>query len=109
MKIETKRRKRFSGRYNTKGGIVSVVIAVAAILVLFGGIYVSYRHQGNAGGIVGLIGTAAFAIALAGLIIGLRSFNDRDGYYLFSWIGTITNGIIFILMCVIIGIGVMMF
>ena len=54
MKIETKRRKRFSGRYNTKGGIVSVVIAVAAILVLFGGIYVSYRHQGKAGGIVGL-------------------------------------------------------
>ena len=41
MKIETKRRKRFSGRYNTKGGIVSVVIAVAAILVLFGGIYVA--------------------------------------------------------------------
>lgn len=109
MKIETKRRKRFSGRYNTKGGILSVIISIVAMVILLVGVYISYRHQGNAGGIVGLVGTAAFVAALAGLITGLRSFQDRDGYYLFSWIGTITNGIIFGLMCVIIGIGVMMF
>lgn len=57
--------------------------------------------------IVGLIGTLSFAFSMAGLISGLRSFNEKDRFYLFSWIGSIINAILWIAMCAIIVMGMM--
>lgn len=109
MVINTRKRKRFSGRYNTRRGIVSFAISIASLIFLLIGIVISFNKSGNANGIVGIMGTMAFASALAGIITGLRSFKDRDGYYLFSWIGVITNGVMFLIMCGIIIKGIMMF
>ena len=50
----------------------------------------------------------SFLFATAGLISGLKSFKEKDKFYIFSWIGTISNGILWLGMCLIIAKGFML-
>ena len=79
----------FTTKLNTRGGIVSTILAVIALILLITGITLSYKKEGNAGAAVGLIGTFSF------------------GFYLFSWIGSRSSAILWIAMCAIIMIGMM--
>ncbi|MBQ3665608.1 MAG: hypothetical protein II919_05835 [Lachnospiraceae bacterium] len=97
----------FTTKNNARLGIVSTILAGIALVLLIAGIVLSYKKGGNAGMIVGLIGTLSFAFSMAGLISGLRSFNEKDRFYLFSWIGSIINAILWIAMCAIIVMGMM--
>jgi len=54
----------------------------------------SYINKGNAGVYIGSIGLTAFMIAVVGLVRGIKSFQERERYYLFSKIGSIVNAII---------------
>ncbi len=97
----------FTTKLNTRGGIVSTILAVIALILLITGITLSYKKEGNAGAAVGLIGTFSFGFSMAGVIVGLRSFGEKDKFYLFSWIGSISSAILWIAMCAIIMIGMM--
>lgn len=96
---------RFTNKYNTKGGIRATVLAVVALILLVTGIVIAYKKEGSAGSVVGMIGTASFIFATTGLILGLRSFKEKDGFYLFSWIGTISCGVLWLALCGIIAWG----
>lgn len=98
---------KFTNKMNTTGGIAATVIGVSAIILFVTGIIISYQHKGNAGLIVGAIGSAVFIINTIGLVIGLQSFKERERFYLFSWIGTIMNGVLWAAMCLIIAAGIM--
>jgi hypothetical protein len=76
--------------------------------LLIVGIVTSYKENGNAGIIVGAIGSVVFILNTIGVILALKSFKERDKFYLFSWIGTISNGILWIIMCIIIASGLML-
>lgn len=106
MKVE-RHGYRFTNKHNTRGGVISTVIAIIAFAALVVGIVISYRAKGNAGLIVGAAGAMAFLVSTAGLITGLKSFKERDKFYIFSWVGTVSNGIIWIAMCGIIAMGIM--
>lgn len=106
MKIE-RHGYRFTNKHNSKGGVISSIIALFAFFTLAAGIVISYRERGNAGLIVGAVGAMAFLISTVGLITGLKSFKEKDKFYIFSWIGTFGNGIIWIIMCGIIAMGIM--
>ena len=96
---------RFTNKYNTKGGIRATVLAAAALLLLVTGIVIAYKKDGSGGSAVGMIGTASFICSTTGLIMGLRSFKEKDGFYLFSWIGTISCGVLWVALCGIIAWG----
>lgn len=99
---------KFTNKHNTCGGIFATVLAIITFISLISGIVISYKNDGNAGISVGILGTIAFLISTIGLVLGLRSFKEKDGFYVFSWIGTISNGILWIGMCLIIAAGFMM-
>lgn len=98
---------KFTNKQNAKGGIASVVLAVVSLVLVGTGIWVSFQKEGNAGIIVGALGTGAFFISIFGMIVGLKSFKEREKFYLFSWIGSIANGILWLAMCFIIGWGML--
>ena len=102
-----KHRYRFTDKNNTTGGIVSSLLAVVGLCLFVVGVIISYKEKGNAGIIVGALGTVAFIQSCIGMIIGLKSFKEKDKFYLFSWIGVIVNGIMWLAMCIIIAGGLM--
>lgn len=102
-----KRGYKFTDKNNTKGGIISSVLAVIGLVLAIAGIVISYKNDGNAGLTVGVLGTCAFLITTIGEIFALRSFKERDKFYMYSWVGTILNGILWIFMCLIIGLGML--
>lgn len=106
MKVE-RHGYRFTNKNNTKGGIIATVLAIFAFTALVGGIMISYKKGGNAGMIVGAAGTVSFLLSTIGLVQALKSFKERDKFYVFSWIGCISNGIIWLAMCGIIAMGIM--
>lgn len=106
MKTE-KHGYKFTNKMNTMGGIGSTVVGVSSIILFVTGIIISYKNKGNAGLIVGLIGSVVFILNTIGLVVGLQSFKERERFYLFSWIGTIMNGALWIIMCLIIVAGIM--
>lgn len=98
---------KFTNKNNTKGGIIATILASVSLIMLIAGIVVSFMNEGNAGLIVGAFGIGAFIFTTVGLIIGLRSFYEKDKFYIFSWIGTISNAVLWIAMCCIIAKGFM--
>lgn len=98
----------FTNKNNTRGGIISTVLAVVSFAMIVSGIIISFQKEGNAGIIVGVFGTASFMFSAIGEVMGLRSFKEREKFYLFSWIGILTNGILWGFMCFVIVMGIMM-
>ena len=98
---------KFTNKNNTKGGIISTILAVIALISLIAGVIISYKNAGNAGVTVGAFGSLAFFLSSVGLVSGLRSFKEKDKFYVYSWIGTISNGVLWIGMCLIIALGFM--
>lgn len=99
---------KFTNKNNTRGGVISTVLAVISFVMIVSGIVISFKNEGNAGIIVGAFGTTSFMFSTIGEVMGLRSFKERDKFYLFSWIGTISNGILWIAMSLVIVMGIMM-
>ena len=93
---------RFTNKNNTRGGILATILAACSLILLIVGVVISYRHAGKAGSSVGMFGLLAFISSMAGIIFGLRSFKKQDGFYLFSWIGTISSGILWLILCAVI-------
>ena len=75
----------------TKGGRASSVIALLSIIVFIVAIAIAIAKKGNAGIIVGILGVLSFIIAVAGFAIGLLSFKEETKFLRYSWVGTITN------------------
>ena len=84
-------------------GVVSVVLSGITIILFLGLLTACTVLKGQAGLWAGAVGFSGMMAALAGVIIGLRSFRDRQPSYGFSKTGTIINGIMvavwFILFC----------
>lgn len=97
----------FTYKKDTKGGLISLILAIIAYTMTILGVIISYKKHGDAGIVVGALGSFAFLISTFGVVIALRSFKERDSFYVFTWIGTIANLVLWILLCFIIGMGVM--
>lgn len=99
---------KFTNKNNTKGGIIATVLAVFSFAMALFGIIISFQNEGNGGMIVGVFGTVSFIFSTIGEVIGLQSFREKDKFYLFSWIGTLANGVLWIAMSLVIVMGIMM-
>lgn len=106
MKVE-RHGYMFTDKHNSKGGKIATLLAAAALVLIITGVVIAYKQHGNAGIAVGILGTVSFITAMTGMIFGLTSFKEREKFYLFSWIGTIANTVIWLVICGIIAMGIM--
>lgn len=101
-----KRGYKFTDKQHAKGGVVSIVLAVAAVSFLLSGVYISFQHRGNAGELVGVLGTIGLGLSLIGTIIALLGFREEDKFYLTSWIGSVVNCMIWMILGGMILVGI---
>lgn len=96
---------KFTDKKLSRGGILSSLFVLIAAGLLYAGVYISYKADGNGGTNVGLLGAGAFIASIIGFIIGIRSFKKDDVFLGFPWFGVVGNAIIWIFMAGVILVG----
>lgn len=92
-----KRTYKFTDKKHTKQGVLSSLLGAAALILLAIGVWMAYRTSGNAASGAGLLGLLSMLASIVGFILAIQGFREDDVYYLFSQIGMIVNGALFIL------------
>ena len=100
-----KKQYKFTDKVQATGGVVSVVFAILALLSCGLGVWISFMTGGAAGAIIGLMGVFAIWFSGMGLYHGTKSFKQEECFYMYSWIGTISNAVILVFMGCIFMIG----
>ena len=96
MKKE-KNNLHFKGRVASKRGRISVAIGVVAWLVFIALAAYSASFQGNAEGMVGIIGMLDMLLALTGTVFAANGFKERDVFYGMPVAGMSLNAILFLI------------
>lgn len=98
-KKEKDKRYRIKLSKYTKGGLVSSAMFVCGLAVLLVSFLISFLAGGEAGIWIGLFPLAAFALAVGGFVIAIKSFKEeQDGKFLFfSYFGMISNAVVWLL------------
>lgn len=100
------RKYKFTDKKISRGGVLSSLFAVLATVLLVVGVYISYKADGQGGISVGLLGAGAFAVSLAGFIVGIKSFKKDNIFLGFPWFGVVSNAVIWIIMFFVILVGI---
>ena len=87
----------FAKKTNSFNGIISIFMGGISALFLLGMIYTSYYMRGEAGIYAGAFGISGMIFALAGFILGIRSFSEKDIKYTYPKAGSIISGIAFVM------------
>lgn len=95
-KAHNRRRYKFTDKSQSIGGIFSTVLAVAAIVLFVAAVWISYREKGDAGIEIGLMGTLSLFLSGIGLYVGVKSFQEEEIFFLFSWVGTILSAVMLV-------------
>lgn len=96
---------KFTDKHNSRGGLISFALGTISTVLLSWALYLSFKCHGNGGILMGSLGTGAFILSTIGLLFGLSSFKEEDKFYLFSWIGSILSGLLWIIICAVVVIG----
>ena len=96
---------KFTNKKISKGGVMSSLFAVVAIVLLCMGVYISYKADGSGDATVGILGLGAFVVSLLGFIVGVRSFKNEEAFLGLPWFGVVANAITWIFMMCVILIG----
>lgn len=89
-----KRKYKFTDKSQSRLGIVSCVISVAAMAMTAGALAAAYMQSGQAGKIVAIPVFVALCLSLMGLYYSFRGMREEDTYHLFPWLGCGMNGMI---------------
>jgi len=100
-----RRRYKFTDKKHTRQGLVSVGLGALALILLCIALGMAFESAGNAGSIVGLCAVFSMVGATAGFILSVRGFQEEEVYYLFSQVGVLLNGILFIIWVLIFIVG----
>lgn len=96
---------KFSDKSQSVGGIFSTLFAVLAALACVAAVWISFQHRGEGGIEIGVLGILSVFLSGCGLYIGVRSFQEEDIFFLFSWLGSIGNSVILLGMMMLILLG----
>lgn len=98
-KIEDKEDKKLQkiplNKY-TKGGRTASLLGLCNLAFIVLTIAISIFQKGNAGIYVGVMMLAVLVSAAIGFVIGINSFKEENKFLRFTYIGTITNAVIWI-------------
>lgn len=104
-KSRNRRKYKFTDKSQSVGGIFSTILAVLAVAFFVAAVWISYGKDGNAGREIGFMGVMALFLSAIGLYIGVKSFQEEEIFFLFSWIGTIMSAVMLIGMSLVFLIG----
>lgn len=93
---EDRKAHRIPLKKYTEGGRKSSLIALCNVIFILITISISIFQKGNAGIYVGVMMLAVLISAATGFAIGINSFKEENKFLTFTYIGTITNAIIWI-------------
>ncbi len=94
---EKKTSLHFTGRRQSRGGIISTVMAGIAWILFAALCIYSSSTGGNAAAVAGILGILDAFFVLAGMIVAFRGFYERDVYYVLPAVGMVLNGILFVI------------
>ena len=93
---EEKKSRRIPLKKYTKGGKTASVIGLFNIMIIVFSIMLSISQKGKAGVYVGVMMLLAMVFAIIGFTIGINSFKEENKFLRYTYLGTITNAVIWI-------------
>ncbi len=100
-----KRSYKFTDKKHTRQGIASTALGAAALLLVIIGFGMAYEQAGKASSFVGLWGLLSMLASATGFVLAVRGFQEEDVYYLFSQVGVLVNGVLFVLWALVFILG----
>ncbi|MCF0228602.1 MAG: hypothetical protein HUJ76_02765 [Parasporobacterium sp.] len=100
-----RRKYKFTDKKHSRPGMISTALAVAAIALVVISIIIAVRMKGQAGEIAGLLPFLSLIMATVGIILPGVTFRRSDTIFTFSWIGLITNIVVWLFVAFILVIG----
>ncbi|MBQ6887267.1 MAG: hypothetical protein IJN54_07130 [Lachnospiraceae bacterium] len=91
-------------RYSEKS-IMSTILGLISLGALVAAIYYTFLAGGEAMVGYGMTGLLAAIFSVTGLVLGILSKLEKDKFYLFSYIGIVTNALAVISIICIIYVG----
>lgn len=100
VKIVLRRRGniKFQGRQHSKRGMISLLLGILVIVAFITISFISGTNKGSGGLILGIIGMLCFAVSIFGFILSIKSFREKDIFYVAPVIGVGSNGIMMIVL-----------
>ena len=89
-----RRKYKFSDKHHTKRGIIASLLIIPGLALIVISIILATKQKGQGGVIVGLLPFIALLTSTAGIILAAITFRKPDTIYTFSWIGLISNIVI---------------
>jgi hypothetical protein len=102
----SKRKYKFTNKKHSVGGVLSTLMALVAIGLIVVSIVISFKARGEGGAEVGTLSLMALVVSVFGLIMGLLSYREIDRDNSFSFMGSLLNGIITILLVMLLFVGI---
>lgn len=84
---------KFQGRTHSKRGMISLILGFLVIVAVVTASFLSGFNKGNGSVLVGVIGLLSFAVAIFGFILGIKSFQEKDIFFVAPVLGVGSNGI----------------
>jgi hypothetical protein len=78
----------------SQGGMAALLMAALSVFLFMVSVIISYAFAGDAGNILGVVGLVGLLLAVAGFIIGIKSFAEKEKSHRFTTIASIINGIV---------------
>lgn len=100
-----RRKYKFSNKHHSKAGIVASALAIPAIVLFVLALVMATTAKGQGGDRVGWMPFFSMILATAGIIISALTFRKADTIYTFSWIGLISNLVIWLFVAFVLVIG----
>ncbi len=96
---------KFSDKKHSVGGVISSIMAAASIALLVLAVRASFTARGEGGTIVGSYALTSLTVAVFGCLVGILSYRESDRYYTFSFLGTLINGIMTVILVMLLIVG----
>lgn len=78
QKVERSNAARYGVRRVSWQGIASSILLIIQIILLFSAVYLSYLAEGKGGLIVGILGVAAFVLAIVSVGLSIWGLLKKD-------------------------------
>lgn len=103
--MNLKRNYIFTNKRYSEKSIMSAVLGVISLGALVAAVYYTFLAGGEAMVGYGVTALLATIFSVVGLVLGILSKLEKDKFYLFSYIGIVTNALAVISIIYIIYVG----
>ena len=100
-----RRKIKFSDKHHAREGIISTIIAAVSIVLVVASLVISVSHKGEAGWMAGYLPFVSLVLSTLGIVLAGITFRKADIIFTFSWIGLISNIVIWIFVAFLLVIG----